>query len=51
MLLEKYLKLLFCFFFLLSAQMHAQQQNLNGIVVDGKNDLPLGGVTVQSRKL
>jgi TonB-linked SusC/RagA family outer membrane protein len=48
MLLEKYLKLLFCFLFLLSAQMHAQQQNLNGIVVDGKNDLPLSGVIIQS---
>ena len=48
MVLEKYIKLVCCFFFLLSVQMQAQQQNLNGIVVDGATDLPLSGVTVQS---
>lgn len=48
MLREKYIKLLFCFLFLLTAQSYAQQQNLKGIVVDAKTDVALGGVTVKS---
>nr|WP_315203084.1 SusC/RagA family TonB-linked outer membrane protein [uncultured Flavobacterium sp.] len=49
MLREKYLKLLFCFFFLFTVQLYAQLQNLKGIVLDAKTDLPLSGVTVMSK--
>jgi TonB-linked SusC/RagA family outer membrane protein len=48
MIREKYLKLLFGFFFLLTAQLYAQQQNLKGIVLDDKTNLPLSEVTVKS---
>lgn len=45
---EKYIKLLFCFLFLLTAPLYAQQQNLKGIIVDAETDLPLSGVMVKS---
>jgi TonB-linked SusC/RagA family outer membrane protein len=49
MIREKYIKLLSSFLFLLTVQLYAQQQNLKGIVLDAKNDLPLSGVTVKSQ--
>jgi TonB-dependent starch-binding outer membrane protein SusC len=45
---KKYLKLLCCFLFLISAQLFAQQTNLEGIVVDANSELPLIGATVLS---
>lgn len=49
MIREKYIKLLFSFLFLLTVQLYAQQQNLKGIVLDDKINLPLSGVTVKSQ--
>ncbi len=49
MIREKYIKLLFSFIFLLTVQLYAQQQNLKGIVLDDKINLPLSGVTVKSQ--
>lgn len=46
MLPKKYIKFLFCLSLFFTAQIYAQQQSIKGIVVDGKNDLPLIGATV-----
>ncbi|MFB9108670.1 SusC/RagA family TonB-linked outer membrane protein [Flavobacterium gyeonganense] len=48
MVLEKHLKLMLPFFFFLTLQLFAQQQNIKGKVIDAKDNIPLNGVRVQS---
>ncbi|WP_348800093.1 SusC/RagA family TonB-linked outer membrane protein [Flavobacterium adhaerens] len=48
MIKKKYFKYLLCLFFLLTTIVQAQQQNISGIVIDAKNDLPLMGAILQS---
>ena len=37
------------FFFFLTVQLFAQQQNLKGKVIDGKDNIPLTGVTIHEK--
>ncbi|HSD07683.1 SusC/RagA family TonB-linked outer membrane protein [Flavobacterium sp.] len=46
---KKYLKSLFCIFLLFTVHIYAQQQSLQGIVVDAKTNLPLVGATGNSK--
>lgn len=47
MLQNKYIRILFCSLLFVAAQVHAQQQVLKGIVLDGKDDLPVIGAAIQ----
>ena len=48
MLQKKHIILLFCFLFIQTSQVYAQQQTLKGIVLDSNDNLPLIGATIES---